>query len=55
MDGGSCESCKGEGEVTVEMQLMADVKLRCDSCDGKRFKREILEVRFAWDVNACNG
>ena len=47
VDGGRCESCKGEGEVTVEMQFMADVKLRCDSCDGKRFKREILEVRFA--------
>ena len=47
VDGGRCESCKGEGEVTVEMQFMADVKLRCDSCDGKRFKREVLEVRFA--------
>ena len=47
VDGGRCESCKGEGEVTVEMQFMADVKLRCDSCYGKRFKREILEVRFA--------
>ena len=47
VDGGRCESCKGEGEITVEMQFMADVKLRCDSCDGKRFKREVLEVRFA--------
>ena len=47
VDGGRCESCKGEGEVTVEMQFMADVKLRCESCDGKRFKREVLEVRFA--------
>jgi len=47
VDGGRCESCKGEGEVTVEMQFMADVKLRCDSCEGKRFKREILEVHFA--------
>ena len=47
VDGGRCESCKGEGEVTVEMQFMADVKLRCDSCEGKRFKREVLEVRFA--------
>ena len=47
VDGGRCEICKGEGEVTVEMQFMADVKLRCDSCDGKRFKREILDVRFA--------
>ena len=47
VDGGRCESCRGEGEVTVEMQFMADVKLRCDSCDGKRFKSEVLEVRFA--------
>jgi excinuclease ABC subunit A len=47
VDGGRCESCKGEGEITVEMQFMADVKLRCDSCEGKRFKREVLEVRFA--------
>ena len=47
VDGGRCESCKGEGEVTVEMQFMADVKLRCDTCDGKRFKREVLEIRFA--------
>lgn len=47
VDGGRCESCKGEGDVTVEMQFMADVKLRCDSCDGKRFKREVLEIRFA--------
>jgi excinuclease ABC subunit A len=47
VDGGRCESCKGEGEITIEMQFMADVKLRCDSCGGKRFKREVLEVRFA--------
>ena len=47
VDGGRCESCKGEGEVTVEMQFMADVKLRCESCNGRRFKREVLEVRFA--------
>lgn len=47
VDGGRCDSCKGEGEVTVEMQFMADVKLRCDICNGKRFKREVLEVRFA--------
>ena len=36
-----------EGEVTIEMQFMADVKLKCELCDGKRFKREVLEVRFA--------
>jgi excinuclease ABC subunit A len=47
VDGGRCETCKGEGEVTVEMQFMADVKLTCETCDGKRFKREVLEVRFA--------
>ena len=47
VDGGRCESCKGEGELTVEMQFMADVKLTCETCEGKRFKREVLEVRFA--------
>lgn len=47
VDGGRCESCKGEGEVTIEMQFMADVKLKCETCEGKRFKREVLEVRFA--------
>ncbi|MEO9511640.1 MAG: excinuclease ABC subunit UvrA [Flavobacteriaceae bacterium] len=46
VDGGRCEKCKGEGEITVEMQFMADVHLECDVCSGKRFKKEILEVRF---------
>nr|WP_298998580.1 excinuclease ABC subunit UvrA [uncultured Allomuricauda sp.] len=46
VDGGRCEKCKGEGEITVEMQFMADVHLVCDVCDGKRFKKEILEVQF---------
>src|SRR5690606_30736355 len=46
VDGGRCEKCKGEGEITVEMQFMADVHLECDVCQGKRFKKEILEVRF---------
>ncbi|MHA7832511.1 MAG: excinuclease ABC subunit UvrA [Flagellimonas sp.] len=46
VDGGRCEKCKGEGEITVEMQFMADVHLECDACDGKRFKKEILEVQF---------
>ena len=46
VDGGRCEKCKGEGEVTVEMQFMADVHLECDACGGKRFKKEILEVKF---------
>lgn len=46
VDGGRCETCKGEGEVTIEMQFMADVHLECDICGGKRFKKEILEVKF---------
>ncbi len=46
VDGGRCEKCKGEGEITVEMQFMADVHLECDVCDGKRFKKEVLEVQF---------
>ncbi len=46
VDGGRCEQCKGEGFVTVEMQFLADVNLVCDSCHGKRFKDEILEVQF---------
>ena len=46
VDGGRCPSCKGEGVVTIEMQFMADVQLKCDSCDGKRFKKEVLEVKF---------
>ena len=46
VDGGRCEKCKGEGEITVEMQFMADVHLECDVCEGKRFKKDILEVQF---------
>lgn len=46
VDGGRCETCKGEGEVTIEMQFMADVQLLCDTCLGKRFKKEVLEVKF---------
>lgn len=45
-EGGRCEECKGEGTVTVEMQFMADLVLECESCHGKRFKNDILEVRF---------
>jgi len=45
-EGGRCETCKGEGEVTIEMQFMADVHLTCEACGGKRFKPEILEVTF---------
>lgn len=46
VDGGRCETCKGEGEVTIEMQFMADVHLECETCNGKRFKKEVLEVTF---------
>ena len=46
VDGGRCETCKGEGEVTIGMQFMADVHLPCETCKGKRFKKEILEVNF---------
>ncbi|MEX0274496.1 MAG: excinuclease ABC subunit UvrA, partial [Flavobacteriaceae bacterium] len=46
VDGGRCEKCKGDGEITVEMQFMADVHLECDVCHGKRFKKEVLEVQF---------
>ncbi|CAL2104511.1 UvrABC system protein A [Tenacibaculum sp. 190130A14a] len=46
VDGGRCEVCKGEGEVTIEMQFMADVHLKCETCNGKRFKKEVLEVNF---------
>ena len=45
-DGGRCEHCSGEGEVTIEMQFMANVHLECEHCKGKRFKDEILEVKF---------
>ena len=46
VDGGRCDKCQGEGEITIEMQFMADVHLKCDDCDGKRFKKEVLEVKF---------
>lgn len=46
VDGGRCENCQGEGEVTVEMQFMADIHLTCEVCKGKRFKQEILEVDY---------
>ncbi len=45
-DGGRCDTCKGEGTVTVEMQFLADVHLLCESCKGKRFKDEVLEVTY---------
>ena len=46
VDGGRCDACKGEGTVNVEMVFMADVQLPCEACNGQRFKKEILEVRF---------
>ena len=45
-EGGRCEECKGAGEITVEMQFMADIVLTCEACHGKRFKHDILEVRY---------
>lgn len=45
-EGGRCEECKGEGTITVEMQFMADLVLECESCHGKRFKQDTLEVKF---------
>jgi excinuclease ABC subunit A len=45
IEGGRCETCQGEGEVTIEMQFMADVRLKCEGCGGKRFKQEILDIK----------
>nr|WP_288837102.1 excinuclease ABC subunit UvrA [uncultured Flavobacterium sp.] len=46
VDGGRCETCSGEGTINVEMVFMADVQLPCETCNGKRFKKEVLEVAF---------
>jgi len=46
VDGGRCETCSGDGEQVIEMQFLADIKLECEECKGKRFKREILEVKY---------
>lgn len=46
VEGGRCETCKGEGEITVEMQFMPDIHLMCEACGGKRFKEEVLEVKY---------
>ncbi|HLT81027.1 MAG TPA: excinuclease ABC subunit UvrA [Cyclobacteriaceae bacterium] len=46
VEGGRCETCQGEGEIKVEMQFMADIYLKCETCNGKRFKQEILEVEY---------
>ncbi len=45
--GGRCEHCEGEGEIKIEMQFMADVYLKCDNCNGKRFKKETLDIKFS--------
>jgi excinuclease ABC subunit A len=44
--GGRCEACQGEGEVRVEMQFLADVFVPCEQCDGRRFKQQVLDVRY---------
>ncbi|MFA6913234.1 MAG: ATP-binding cassette domain-containing protein, partial [Proteiniphilum sp.] len=46
VEGGRCEECKGEGIITVEMQFMADIQLECESCHGKRFSPEVLEITY---------
>jgi excinuclease ABC subunit A len=46
VEGGRCETCKGDGEGIVEMQFLADVHLKCEACNGKKFKEEILEVKY---------
>ncbi|WP_428668483.1 DUF559 domain-containing protein [Runella sp.] len=46
IEGGRCETCQGEGQVKIEMQFMADIYLKCEACGGKRFKQEILDVRY---------
>jgi excinuclease ABC subunit A len=46
VDGGRCDNCQGEGETVIEMQFMADIKLPCEVCNGKRFKKEVLESEY---------
>jgi len=46
VDGGRCEACKGEGEIVIEMQFLADVRLECEDCKGRRFKQEVLDVEY---------
>lgn len=46
VEGGRCEECKGDGKTTIEMQFMADITLECESCKGKRFKQEVLEIEY---------
>lgn len=46
IEGGRCETCKGDGEVVIEMQFLADVHLRCETCNGRKFKEDVLEVNY---------
>ena len=46
VDGGRCDSCKGEGAIKIEMQFMSDIVLPCETCKGKRFKKDVLKVKF---------
>ena len=46
VDGGRCDSCKGEGTIKIEMQFMSDIVLPCETCKGKRFKKDVLKVKF---------
>jgi excinuclease ABC subunit A len=46
IDGGRCEMCKGDGVVTIEMQFLPDITLKCETCHGKRFKKQVLEVKY---------
>lgn len=53
IEGGRCPDCEGEGEVVIEMQFMADIKLTCETCKGKRFKDEILDIKYS-ELNISN-
>src|SRR5699024_10296288 len=46
VEGGRCETCKGEGKIQIEMQFLSDVQLECEVCHGKRFKKEVLDVKY---------
>jgi len=46
VDGGRCEKCKGDGHISVDMQFMADIKIKCENCNGKRYKEEILKIKY---------
>ena len=46
VDGGRCEKCKGDGYISVDMQFMADIKIKCENCNGKRYKEEILKIKY---------